>query len=149
MSVGTKIGVFFVLGLVLLAIVGGAFYVSTQRMLDAERSVDHTRVVEKTLDDLLLAHVDAETGQRGFIITGEDAYLEPYQAGIRHVQQDLDAVENLTRDNPSQQETLRQVRKLSEAKLAELQKTIQLEKESGFQRRLARGPHRPRQEDHG
>jgi signal transduction histidine kinase/CHASE3 domain sensor protein/DNA-binding transcriptional MerR regulator len=134
MSAGAKITVVFVVGLVLLAVAGGVFCVSTQRMIEAERWVDHTREVEKTLDDLLLAHVNAETGQRGFLITGKDRYLEPYHSGVSHIRQDLDAVASLTRDNPSQQESLQRVRKLSDAKLAELQETIRLEREAGFER---------------
>jgi PAS domain S-box-containing protein len=132
MSVGTKIGVAFALGLVLLAAVGGSAYVSMQHLLEANRWVVHTHEVQKKLDDVLAAHLDAETGQRGFIITGDDRYLEPYNAGIRRIQQDIDTLVSLTGDNASQQESLRQVRKLSDVKLAELRETIRLRRESGL-----------------
>ena len=75
---------------------------------------------------------NAETGQRGFIITGEERYLESYDAGIARIQQDIDALARLIRD-ASQQETLQEVRKLSDAKLAELRETIRLRKEPGLQ----------------
>jgi PAS domain S-box-containing protein len=132
MSVGTKIGVVFALGLVLLAAVGGTAYVGTQHLLEANRWVVHTHEVQEKLEDVLSAHLDAETGQRGFIITGEDHYLEPYNAGIKRIQQDIDTLVSLTRDNASQQESLQQVRKLSDAKLAELRETIRLRRESGL-----------------
>jgi PAS domain S-box-containing protein len=132
MSVGSKIGVAFALGLVLLAAVGGTAYVSTQYLLEANRWVVHTHEVQEKLEDLLSAHLDAETGQRGFIITGQNRYLEPYNAATRRIQQDIDALVSLTRDNANQQESLQQVRKLSDAKLAELRETIRLRKESGL-----------------
>ena len=58
---------------------------------------------------------------------------QPYNAGISRIRQDIDALASLTRDNASQQESLQQVRKLSDARLAHLRETIRLRRESGFQ----------------
>ena len=133
MSVGSKIGVAFALGLLLLAAVGGSAYLSTQRLLEANRWVVHTHQVHEKLEDVLSAHLDAETGERGFLITGKERYLEPYTTGSSRIQQDIDALVELTRDNPRQQESLDQVRKLSDAKLAHLRETIRLRKASGLE----------------
>ena len=133
MSAGSKIGVVFALGLLLLLAVGGTAYVSTQHLLEANRWVVHTHKVQEKLEDVLAAHLDAETGQRGFIITGEDRYLEPYNTAISRIQQNIDALADLTRDNADQQESLQQVRRLSDSKLAELRETIRLRKKSGLQ----------------
>ena len=46
---------------------------------ETDRSITHTYLVIGHLDDLLSELKDAETGQRGFIITGDQKYLEPYQ----------------------------------------------------------------------
>ena len=133
MSVGTKIGVVFALGLVLLAAVGGNAYVSIQHLLEANRWVIHTHEVQEKLEHVLSAHLDAETGQRGFVLTGEDRYLEPYNAGIIRIRQDTDALTGLTRDNPGQQQDLQRLRRLADAKLAELRETIRLRRESGLE----------------
>ena len=88
------------------------------------------------LDNALSALKDAETGQRGFIITGRDEYLEPYNAGVRAERQSFEALTALTRDDPTQQQHLEQVKPLIDAKLAELQETIKLRKEQGLQAAL-------------
>ena len=136
MSVGTKIGVGFALGLVMLAAVGGSAYVSTQRLLEANRRVVHTHEVQEKLDDVLSAHLDAETGQRGFIITGEErtwSLTTRASAGSSKTSTRWPASPATTR---AQQESLQQLRKLSDAKLAELRETIRLRKESGLAGRL-------------
>ena len=74
----------------------------------------------RVLNTSCLSLKDAETGQRGFVLTGEERYLEPYHAATGEVHHDIDALADLTRDNAAQQEGLRQVRKLADAKLAEL-----------------------------
>ena len=116
--------------------VGGSAYVSTQHLLEANRLVIHTHEVQEKLEDVLSAHLDAETGQRGFIITGEERYLGLTTRASAGSQQDIDTLASLTRDNASQQESLQQVRKLSDAKLAELRETIRLRRESGLKAAL-------------
>jgi PAS domain S-box-containing protein len=138
MSTGSKIGIAFALGLALLAVVGGRAYLSTQHLLEANRWVVHSHEVQEKLDDVLAAHLDAETGQQGFLITGKDRYLEPYNAGVSRIRQDIEALAELTRDNPHQQESLRAVRRLSDAKLAELRETVQLRKQSNLEGALPR-----------
>ena len=137
MSVGARIAAGFLAGLVLIAAIGLSAYVSTQRLIEQNRSVAHTYEVVKDLEHALSALKDAETGQRGFILTGEDRYLEPYDAAAGEIQHDIDALIELTRDNPVQQESLQQIEKLSAAKLAELRETIELRKKSGLDPALA------------
>ena len=55
---------------------------------DHQRSVEHDRLLIVTSERLLSALKDVETGERGFIITGRDNYLEPYDWGRASVQQD-------------------------------------------------------------
>ncbi|MGA2254861.1 MAG: CHASE3 domain-containing protein [Thermoguttaceae bacterium] len=131
MNTGTKIGAGFAVGLVIIVAIGVSAYVSTQRLIDANRWVAHTHEVIEDLGDVLSVLKDAETGQRGFILTGEERYLEPYHAAAGQIQHDIDALGNLTRDNAAQQESLQQVRKLTDANLAELRETIQLRRTSG------------------
>ena len=133
MSAGAKIGVALTMAFVVLVAVGGTAYVSTQRLLEANRLVIHTQYVQEKLEDVIAVHVDAETGQRGFIITGEERYLEPYNAALGRIQKDIETLTSLTRDNAEQQDSLLHVQKLSDAKLDELRETIRLRRESGFE----------------
>ena len=136
MSIGARIGTGFALGLLLIAVIGASAYVSTYRLVEANRQVTHTHEVIAGLEHILSTLKDAETGQRGFILTGEDRYLEPYEAATGEVQRDLDAMVELTRDHAAQQASLVQVRKLADDKLAELQETITLRRQSGLKAAL-------------
>jgi PAS domain S-box-containing protein len=133
MSIGAKIGAGFAVGLVIIVAIGASAYVSTQRLIEANRLVMHTHVVLESLEHVLSVLREAETGQRGFILTGEDRYLEPYNAATDEIQHDIDALGVLTRDSTAQQQCLERVRKLADAKLAELRETIQLRKNSGLE----------------
>ena len=94
---------------------------NVRRLRDAEEWVVHTHQVLDTLRSLLSSATDAETGQRGFLITGRTTYLEPYEAGKAAVRLRLSRMEELTRDNPSQQKRIEALRPMVADKLEELQ----------------------------
>ncbi|MBW8732883.1 MAG: response regulator [Asticcacaulis sp.] len=80
---------------------------------------------------------DAETGQRGFILTGKDNYLEPYSAALGRIDEQLASIEAQTRDDPVQVRNLRALRLHINAKLNELANTIRLRRTEGFAQALA------------
>ena len=80
---------------------------------------------------------DAETGQRGFLLTGEERYLEPYTNSIVAIKETVAEVKELTSDNPEQQRRIETLQTEIDAKYAELQETIDLRKETGFDAALA------------
>ena len=88
--------------------------------------VSHTRLVlsELTVTELLLK--DAETGQRGFLYTGDPKYLEPYDLAIAQVEPHVEKLAQLTADNPRQQARIPVLRSLLQIKLGELGQTISL-----------------------
>ena len=81
--------------------------------------------------------VDAETGQRGFLLTDSPTYLEPYYTGREGAKRRLDRLESLTRDNEAQQQRLGEIRGLMQQKFAELQETIDLTTSGRKDRALA------------
>lgn len=90
------------------------------------RMIWHTHDVLIAIDDLLSTVQDSETGQRGYLLTGNDRYLEPYQTSAAAVVSRTDAVRRLTRDNPIQQANLAVLEKHIATKLGELEETIAL-----------------------
>ena len=136
MSTGAKIGMAFAVAIGIIVALGISAYVSTQQLLEANRLVTHTHEVIEESERLLSSLKDAETGQRGFVLTGEDRYLEPYNSAIVQIRHEIDVLVTLTSDNPAQQQSLEQVQALSNAKLAELAETIQLRKNSGLKAAL-------------
>ncbi len=136
MNTGAKIGLGFTVGSLIIVVIGASAYVSMQRLLEANSQVIHTHKIIEDLEQVLSVLKDAETGQRGFILTGKDQYLEPYNGAIGRLDHNIDALASLTSDNAAQQESLKQVRKLADAKLAELRDTIEIRRRSGFEAAL-------------
>jgi methyl-accepting chemotaxis protein len=136
-SVGTKIGGGFALALAALAVIGVISYRSTSSLIEASDLKSHTYVVLRNLETLLSGLQDAETGQRGYIITGQDSYLEPYNAALKAKGQTIDELRKLTADNPNQQRRLDALEPLVAAKLDELKHTIDLRRDKGFDAAVA------------
>ena len=129
---GKKIAFGFSLAVGILLVVGGVAYRSTDVLIDNDHKVTHSHAVLEDLAHVLSLMKDAETGQRGFVLTGEDSYLEPYQGAVGGVSRVIDDLRTLTADNPHQQKRLDEAKPLIDAKLAELKRTIDLRREQGF-----------------
>ena len=122
---------FTIAGLTTLLIVIFAFR-SINSLVENEKWVIHTHQVRTDLADLLSEMKDTETGQRGFLLTNDPAYLEPYQAALKLIQASFGDVRALTADNPRQQQRLAALQPLIDAKLAELRETIDLRRTQGL-----------------
>ena len=112
--------------------VGWFAYQNMHDMVESERWEAHTHRVIQELGDLLSSLKDAETGQRGFIITGEQSFLEPYETSLALVSTRLADLRRLTADNPQQQQRLAAITPLVAAKLLELKETMALRETQGF-----------------
>ena len=102
------------------------------------QQIIHTHEVIVAVDELLSAAQDAETGQRGYLLTGNVSYLQPYETATRDLNRRLGDIAELTRDNPVQQGHLNQLRARLDAKLAELDAALQARRTEGMQAALAR-----------
>ncbi len=115
----------------ILVFAGWESYRNTARFTAASEWRKHTYEVLRNLDATVARLVDAETGQRGYVLTGKEAYLEPYRAAIKEVGQTIATLKSLTSDNPNQQKRIQILEPLVEKKLAELQLTIDLRRNEG------------------
>jgi CheY-like chemotaxis protein/signal transduction histidine kinase/CHASE3 domain sensor protein len=112
-------------------------YLNTRTLtLDAQQ-ITHSHNVLTALDDVLSLAKDAETGQRGYLITGDETYLEPHTAAVARINERLNDIERLTRDNAAQQDRIPSLRARINAKLSELEETIKLRRTKGFEAALA------------
>ncbi|TXR55246.1 methyl-accepting chemotaxis protein [Quadrisphaera setariae] len=132
-TVGRRLTAGFALATVLLAVVGGLALKFTETLYANQDAVQHTYQVLSALTALDSSLKDAETGQRGYLITGDDAYLAPFTAAKSTTAEELDEVAALTADNPEQQERIATIRPLIDSKYAEMQSTIDLRRTSGFE----------------
>lgn len=96
------------------------------RLLSAEvTEALRTRIAISEMRSLL---TDAETGQRGYLITGDEAFLQPYVAATRAFSQDDLRLADLLGDEPAQKRHLETLSLLANARLAQLEETVQLRK---------------------
>ena len=79
---------------------------------------------------MLLTLVDAETGQRGFIITGKDDFLQPYNAALGRLDERLAKLKDKTQDNPRQQDNIRKLAAMTTKRLALLDEGDALRRKS-------------------
>jgi len=88
--------------------------------------VEHTQRVQLELTTVESLLKDAETGQRGYLYTGEARYLEPYNAAVQQVDSHIATLSELVTDNPQQLSRVVILQNLSKIKLEELATTIAL-----------------------
>lgn len=114
--------------LLVLLLIGNSLL--TKRQLDVqvanERWVFHTRQVLYELQQTETLLVDAETGQRGYLLTGDPSYLDPYNRALTQVDGHIANLVSATADNPAEQANAMQLGQYAHRKLGELTQTIEL-----------------------
>jgi PAS domain S-box-containing protein len=116
--------------LLLLILIANAFVTRRQLAVQvaSQSWVLHSRQVLFELSQIESQLKDAETGQRGFLYTGQPRYLQPYNVAITQIEPHLQNLSQLTANDPRQQTYIPQLRSLTQEKLNELARTIQLYK---------------------
>lgn len=102
----------FGLSLLLLIVSSVASFFSIRNLLQSAYWVDHTNVVILRLENTLSYMKDAETGQRGYLLTGDEDFLEPYKGAADSIQTSIKSIKALTGDNSDQQAEIEKLRSL-------------------------------------
>ncbi|MGJ5630078.1 GAF domain-containing protein [Nostoc sp. CALU 1950] len=126
----------FGLASAILVLIGVISYQNTRILIDTKNQVQKTQEKINKLEELLSEMKDAETGQRGYILTGQESYLEPYQVVIGNIDQKIVELRDLITDQPNQQKQFTTLESLIAAKLAILKQTIYLRQNQGFEAAL-------------
>jgi signal transduction histidine kinase len=101
---------------------------------DATTSLDslgHRGNARNNLNALLKGLLDAETGQRGYLLTQRPEYLAPYRRGVLDVRNSVNWLVPYYAGDPKTAELMRQVEQATEAKLSEMETTIELHDHGG------------------
>jgi PAS domain S-box-containing protein len=104
--------------------------------LESQRKLLRERGVIERLTEVLSILKDAETGQRGYLMTGEERYLEPYNEARAKFDENLADLRRLAGSGELQDEPVRKVIGLTDRKLAELDETIKLRRAGGLEAAL-------------
>ncbi len=118
--------------LIILICIGALSFWSQVRNEEDRAWVTHTHVVVERLQAIRIDITQAETGQRGYILTGQVGYMESYRTGVARLAQDINALQDLTSDSPGEQEDITRLRSLITDRLRELAEGIEVRKQSGL-----------------
>jgi PAS domain S-box-containing protein len=95
--------------------------------------VNHTQTVREKLARLLLQLEDIQSGARGFVLAGDQVFLEPFHDAVVGVKGQFQEVRSLTRDNPEQQKESEMLEKLIDQEVAFAQRLVQVRQDTGFE----------------
>lgn len=105
-------------------VAGVATSQSLNRLIDTIQNVADTQRHIQELDELFMGLLNAESGQRGFLLTGDDAYLEPYFAGREQYEEGYKGLLTWIHNHPQYNDAFGDIEKTARVKLSELGETI-------------------------
>ncbi|MDD0974136.1 response regulator [Pseudomonas fontis] len=122
-NIGLPLGVGLLSAVVFIAIIA--------YLLSAIQWVKHTDRVINNATEAVKLSIDMETGMRGFLLTGEEHFLDPYEVARPRIQAELDSLKQLVADNPTQVDRLTRLQALQNEWNAFASELITLRRESG------------------
>ncbi len=118
------------LSLLILFITSLASYLSIQSLIKSAEMVKHSNEVIAKLENVISALTDAETGQRGYLLTSDNGFLEPYTGAKQRALTLLEEIKTETRDNDFQQRNVEKLKEIINGRLEIIKRTID-EKDRG------------------
>jgi len=109
---------------IMLMVVGAMAYLTLRSVMAGNRQVSESGLVVQQLEKLLFVMKDAETGQRGYLLTGHSQYLEPYRRSYSQALVLVHQLDSLTASHPAQQKNIAEIRRVLAERLDILQKLI-------------------------
>jgi PAS domain S-box-containing protein len=123
----------FISAIAILLVVGAFSYRGTIVSSEEDRWVEHTHEVLKNLNELLVAMSSIESAERGFVLTGDESYLESYSASKARVEQNEAAIGLLVADNAEQEARLSGLEGLAIQKIRFAEMVRDLRRAKGFE----------------
>ena len=123
---GRKVGAGFAVASLALVIIAVTGYRATRTLINNDDLVAHTHQVRRQISNLYNSLLDAETGQRGMVITNKPEFLAPYNKAIESIARQIADLRTLTIDNANQTQRIDRLRPLVDNKLAELKSVLDL-----------------------
>ena len=121
------------IGAVMMSLIGFNGYLAFSAIKSltlTQSSLTNTAEIITRLNNLHLSVLSAESGQRGYLLTDDTLYLEPYEAALKEVRRQIDEVRSIQSEMPEQQQRIVEIVRLSEAKIAELTETVELARQN-------------------
>jgi len=126
-----KASALFVVALALVLVAAALSYRSSVEIQGATARVTNAFQMRGEAQDVLIPVTDAETGQRGYLLTGDTAYLSPYERAVTSLPAALQRFRTLTSDSPEQKRRVDELSVLLDEKMAELAATVGARRTAG------------------
>jgi CHASE3 domain sensor protein len=124
-SVGARhITAGFLVAIAILVVIAVISYRGVDEFLERTRLVEHSYLVINDVEELLSRIKDAETAQRGFLLSGEESALVPFTAAALEVPGMLASLKGMTADNPGQQSRISDLQLIVEERVKRLERII-------------------------
>ncbi|MBJ6763693.1 methyl-accepting chemotaxis protein [Myxococcaceae bacterium JPH2] len=131
MTIGNRIRLGFGLSMLVLLVVCATAFLGARQLTRTTQGLLEAHDNFRNLRELRALLIDAETGQRGFLLTGDNSYLQPYQQALAELRQDLDRLRAALSSYPEQRARMGRLEPLVASKLGELEETIRLRRDKG------------------
>src|SRR5262245_59222512 len=133
LTLAEKVTLAFVVGVVYLATVGAIAYSSVFRFADTTERATRTHEVLRSLEETFSLVTGAETGSRGFVITGDARYIEPYRNAEANAAARLESLDTMVGDDSEQRDRLDRLIPLVARRFAMLDESVRLRASGGFE----------------
>ncbi|MGB7542731.1 MAG: diguanylate cyclase [Burkholderiales bacterium] len=114
-------------GVVLLILTTGFFVSTSIEMIRTVNEAEGIGVIMYRISDVLSMLQDAESGQRGYLLTGKISYLEPYHSSLNEIDERISLLREMCVGDPDCLQRIQQLQSLKDAKFAEMGRTIRLQ----------------------
>jgi len=108
------------------------FYHNDQKVKSTSDWVEHTQEVLRKSDNIFLDILNVETGSRGYILTGNETFLSPFNNAATAINSNLTELAMLTKDNPNQQPRIDSLKRMTAERLDFTKYTIEVRKKNGL-----------------
>ena len=116
-TISSKVGGLIIFSVLIFGFLGIISFQMISKLSESTKWNTHSYKVLENQEQVLSNLKDAETGQRGFIITNDKRYLEPYDSAVKYLKTEMEEGLDLTKDNPQQQKRIYNLKLLIEEKL--------------------------------
>ena len=138
MSIGKKIALGFGMSLLVLLTVSLVAYQGARQLIETTRDLVESRERARAIREVRLLLLDAETGQRGFLLTGDEAYLRPYEEALQKLRENLDTLHRALDSEPEQRARLARLEPRVRERLEVLASVISIRREQGLEATITR-----------
>ncbi|MDQ8005108.1 MAG: response regulator [Pedobacter sp.] len=131
LSLKTNLRIGLGISLLLLIITSVASFVSIKNLIKSADMVVESNAIINDVDNIVSMLKDAETGQRGFLLTGNTVFLDPYERGIKRTDSLFAIVMEATKDNAFHQQKLNELKTIIGKRMEVLVSTIETKRQRG------------------